>query len=433
VTACDVPPPEDFELVDHDAATEDHAWTRETDALDGVPAPNGSRALIDDPVEGRYAGQTLDVQDGLRRLANNAMLTEHERRQWVDIVIEYGGQRCPECGVDVLARDHRHDCLNRVSERLDGRLTENAYTNEQVCQLPPLTPLVDGLLYLPGESVLYSPPKLAKTFWAIDLAECVASGQPFMGRDVHQGPVVFVVAEGVGGIGARVQAWHDFHGRAGSYVEAVTFITVAINLLDQKMVDGLCAFLKDRGAVLTIVDTLARCTPGMEENSARDMGNVVEALDLIRNATGGHVLVVHHAGKDVERGMRGSSALLGAVDTVIKLSGDSNAIRCAVTDQKDAEAPAPWYCHLQPVGSSAVIEQTSGTGMLTDIDRNILDVGRSLADEHRTAGRWQKAAEEDHRITESTFYKRLRVLRNDGRVAGGGERGARYTIPEDPE
>jgi hypothetical protein len=289
------------------------------------------------------------------------------------------------------------------------------------------------LLYLPGESVLYSPPKLAKTFWAIDLAECVASGQPFMGRDVHQGPVVFVVAEGVGGIGARVQAWHDFHGRAGSYVEAVTFITVAINLLDQKMVDGLCAFLKDRGAVLTIVDTLARCTPGMEENSARDMGDVVEALDLIRNATGGHVLVVHHAGKDVERGMRGSSALLGAVDTVIKLSGDSNAIRCAVTDQKDAEAPAPWYCHLQPVGSSAVIEQTSGTGMLTDIDRNILDVGRSLADEHRTAGRWQKAAEEDHRITESTFYKRLRVLRNDGRVAGGGERGARYTIPEDPE
>ena len=55
------------------------------------------------------------------------------------------------------------------------KLEENARKSAEVCKLPPLTPLVDGLLFLPGESVIYSPPKLGKTFWALDLALSVGA------------------------------------------------------------------------------------------------------------------------------------------------------------------------------------------------------------------------------------------------------------------
>jgi RecA-family ATPase len=234
------------------------------------------------------------------------------------------GDELANYGVDVDG-DGREDDDERHDERPADGLAERAYTSSEVCNLPPLESLVDGLLLLPGESVLYSPPKLAKSFWALDLSFSVGSGQHFMGREVRQGPVAYVAAEGVGGLGARVQAWHDYHGRASNYVDDVTFIVVAINLMDSKAVRQLCDYLKALGVILTVIDTLARCTAGAEENSARDMGQVVEAIDQIRDATGGHVLIVHHSGKDTTRGMRGSSALLGAVDTTIELSGDRSS------------------------------------------------------------------------------------------------------------
>ena len=182
-----------------------------------------------------------------------------------------------------------------------------------------------------------------------------------------------------------MQAWHDLHGRAGAYVDGITFLTVAVNLMDDTAVSALREFIGERSPVLTMFDTLARCTVGADENAAKDMGRVVEALDATRDASAGHVSAVHHAGKDTTKGMRGSSALLGAVDTVIELSGDGEAIRCQVTDQKDAEPAPPWWCHLQPVGASAVIEEVAGRDVMSKADRMTLEAGKALADEHRTA------------------------------------------------
>jgi AAA domain len=125
------------------------------------------------------------------------------------------------------------------------RMRAKVYTPSEVCALPPLESLVDGLLFVPGESVLYSPPKLAKTFMALDLAFSVATGQPFMGRDVRQGPVVFVAAEGVGGLGVRIQAWHDYHARLVADSDQVAFLTRAVNLTDPASVDALCSFVAD--------------------------------------------------------------------------------------------------------------------------------------------------------------------------------------------
>ena len=310
------------------------------------------------------------------------------------------------------------------------RLRSHAHVSSAVCHLPPLKPLVDGLLYLPGESVLYSPPKLAKTFMALDLALSVASGAPFMGRGVHQGPVVFVAAEGIGGLGSRVQSWHDWQGRA-DYVDEVTFLTAAVNLGDPATVDALCSFVTERQAILTVLDTLARCTAGAEENSARDMGRVVEALDTIRDATG-HVLVVHHAGKDTTKGMRGSSALLGAVDTVVELSGDATAIRCEVTAQKDAELPPAWWCHLEQVGTSAVIDQIADMRMLTKGQRNVLAALEALPAEDRTSTKWQGIAE-DRGVSRSGFFLAKKALIDAKTVTGGGKRGAVYQITESNE
>ena len=48
-----------------------------------------------------------------------------------------------------------------------------------------------------------------------------------------------------------------------------------INLTSSIEVAGLIELLKDENPVLVIVDTQARCTVGAEENSAKDMGQIV--------------------------------------------------------------------------------------------------------------------------------------------------------------
>jgi hypothetical protein len=344
---------------------------------------------------------------------------------------------CLTCGADLTAMGHLDWCDRDTRERHataghpDNRLRPYLHYGLTITKLPPLEPLVDGLLYLPGESVLFAPPNIAKTFWALDLALSVAVGQPFMGRQTRQGNVLFVAAEGVGGMGARVDAWCQHH--QANDIHRACFLATAVNLLDRHALTDLTDILDEHQPILTIFDTLARCMVGADENSSQDMGRTVEALDTVRNHTQGHIGNVHHAGKDTAKGMRGSSALLGAVDTVIELSGDSRSIHCKVTKQKDAEPPDPWWCQLTPAGSSAVIVESSGSDVTIANQNRVLALLEQLPDEDRTSSKWQALAE-DANISRATFYRAKQALIARGWVHGGGQRGALYTINEgDPD
>jgi hypothetical protein len=142
---------------------------------------------------------------------------------------------------------------------------------------------------------------------------------------------------------------------------------------------------------------------------------------------------VHHAGKDTSKGLRGSSALLGAVDTVIELSGDTHALRLAVTDQKDAEPPPPWYCRLTPVGASAVVEMLADVDVISAAQRKVLDALEALAPEDRTSTKWAEMSESGG-VTRPTFYRAKQALLERRIVGGGGGRGELYhPIEEVPD
>ncbi|HEY6924946.1 MAG TPA: AAA family ATPase, partial [Steroidobacteraceae bacterium] len=70
--------------------------------------------------------------------------------------------------------------------------------------------------------------------------------------------------------------------------------------------------------VFVVIDTQARVTVGMEENSAKEMGVFIEAAERIRQATGACVGVVHHTGR-AGGDARGSSAIDGAQSTELKV------------------------------------------------------------------------------------------------------------------
>ena len=181
--------------------------------------------------------------------------------------------------------------------------------------LEPLDWMIEGALPTGGFLGLYGPSGGLKSFVALDISLHIATGRDWNGRAVKQGPVVYVAGEGRRGLAKRVLGWRAHHElnpeafRLVAYPVAVT--TDEINDLTASISD---LAVKPR---LIVLDTLARTFGPGDENSQQDMSAYVRACDMLAEKTGAAVMIVHHTGKDENRGLRGSNALLGALDTNI--------------------------------------------------------------------------------------------------------------------
>lgn len=219
----------------------------------------------------------------------------------------------------------------------------------QLANLPPPRWLVRDMLPENALVGLYGEPGAGKSFVAVDLSLSIAHGRGWHGRTVVPGAVLYVAGEGVAGMNARVRAWELTHQPGPT--ENWSVVPDAVNLADPKTAEAFARFVKEElGPLrLIVVDTLARCTAGADENSAKDMGNFVAGCDALRKATGATVLIVHHSGKDSAKGMRGSTALLGAVDTTVRVEKEGRGLTVAVVKQKDAEPLMPLTFGMEAV------------------------------------------------------------------------------------
>ena len=229
-------------------------------------------------------------------------------------------------------------------------------TPDQVMALPTPEWLIKDILPQTGLVFVYGAPKSGKSFVVLDMAMRVVNGQPWFGRTTKQGGVLYIAGEGAGGYKNRYKAWHQHNNTAPN--AGLRLKPTAIDLGDDedlvKLLNTVRAQIQD--AKLVIVDTLARATPGIDENDAASMGKVVQVCDLIWRELNVCVLLVHHSGKDEGRGMRGSSALLGAADAVLQVrrdkDEDGHALpegRIRIDAMKDAEMGDDIYFKLEQV------------------------------------------------------------------------------------
>ena len=189
----------------------------------------------------------------------------------------------------------------------------------------PVEWLIDNVLPRKAFCALYGPPGSYKSFVALDIAEAVATGRPWMGREVQAaGAVLYIAGEGFGGIGARIKAC-KLHNRTQAGAE-IYVIRAAINMRSSaEDFDLLVASIKDlmeKSGVqfeLVQIDTLARAFGGGNENNSEDMGAFIHNAGRIQRMLGCAMMVLHHSGKDATKGLRGHSSLLGAVDTQLEL------------------------------------------------------------------------------------------------------------------
>lgn len=281
--------------------------------------------------------------------------------------------------------------------------------------IPPPEPLVAGYLYRDSLAWLSGKPGHGKSFLAVDLACCVATGTRWHGQLTHPtsrgGRVLYLIAEGAAGLAARVDAWSLAHGRR---VANVQFLPIPVQLLSYVDLAAFMDLVADLKPDLLIIDTQARVTVGGEENSSKDMGQFVDALERLRRASGACVLTVHHEARAGDN-MRGSTALEGAATTILRASKDGQLVEITNPKQKDAPEQPALTLGLSEVGGSAVLSrQAVGavSGAATESEMALLTVLRSFG----TGGASKTELRDASGQSKTTYYRSVNALVSKGLV-----------------
>ena len=297
-------------------------------------------------------------------------------------------------------------------------------TVEDILALPDPKWVVDKFIPSTSLAQLYGKSGVGKTFVALDVGLSVAAGIEWLGTyEVTQGPVVYVAAEGHRGMKTRVGAWLQHRGREIGDLEDFRLIGEALPLANPGDVGALIQQVgetfPDRDLALVVLDTQARCTEGLDENSAKEMGLAVAAADRLKRSTGAAVLLIHHTGYENYH-PRGSTAVQAALDSQAVIKGATQALTLTCEKQKDAEAFAPIRIALIPVGNSLVpVADTASSPVRLQIARQALaampEEALSELRKHPTglgAKEWLEASG----LKRSTFFDVRNVLVEKGLV-----------------
>lgn len=302
---------------------------------------------------------------------------------------------------------------------------------------PPTPPIIEGVLYENSLSTLFAPFDSGKSFVALDIALHIANGKSWAGRDVQQGWVAYLLAEGQRSFGKRALAWQEHHG--GS-LENVAILGKTFNMRDniergdvEYQVKKVMEFY-EKPPILVIIDPLIEYMGSESDSDSRSMNQFREQMRKVRDNLGCAIMIVTHTAREDTTHERGSTVLGGAMDTRIKVRPTfekKQLVRVKLTceKQKDEER------FEDIVFATPIVETSSGKTLilkhqtidtaLEDVDDapsmtvqrqsdmlKILRFEGSLAPQ-----KWLELSE----MPKSTFYKYARQLVQEGLVRKVGD------------
>lgn len=200
-------------------------------------------------------------------------------------------------------------------------------------EMPPVSWLIDGLLERGGLLSLIGPSGVGKSAVVLDMACAIAAGLGHWHQiKCDSAPVIYIAGEGISGAVERVKAWERANNMVGALDDKLYIVPESVNLASHQLTWAYISHLaRGLGAGLIVMDTFARMSGGLEENSSKDMGAAVSRMDKVRRTSGAAVLVVHHTSNGTTKS-RGSSAINGAMDSELLLTRTGKDDKAPVHD-----------------------------------------------------------------------------------------------------
>jgi KaiC/GvpD/RAD55 family RecA-like ATPase len=219
-----------------------------------------------------------------------------------------------------------------TADQAGGAASRLTFLTPADCDTLPARPyVIKGLLAQGDIAAIVGAPGAGKSLLAPRLGYAVAQGVEVFGRRTRQGGVFYVAVEDGHGMRGRLSALRQDHGEA----DAFHLVSGVSDLLSKKgELAELRAAVKARRPALVIIDTLAVAFPGLEENTAEGMGQVVAAARSLTK-WGAAVILIHHDTKAGDGLPRGHSLLNGALDVSIALKRDGDVVACELSKNRN--------------------------------------------------------------------------------------------------
>ena len=293
----------------------------------------------------------------------------------------------------------------------------------ELLALPPPKWLVKSIMIEAGLFEIYGKFKSGKTFWAVEIACCVATGHDFCDVPVKQGKVVYIIAEGSRKLFAyRMDGWckaraKDETGlkRLRDLVEAnIEVVPVAVHINNADQVKAFLA-VDVSPCSLVVIDTLFRNFAGNVADQEA-FSNFVAGCDMIRHVLKCAVLFLHHQKRNDAQGGFGSVVAEASVDAALMVSSARKLETfLSLEIMRDGESDIPaWGATIKvdPIeGLSA--EEVATVGTLQFMERKEAnarpnDILQLIYDNKLASN---AAIEKATGLSKSTVIRRLKELR----------------------
>lgn len=198
------------------------------------------------------------------------------------------------------------------------------FTLGEIFTRPRLEYLIQGMFIEQGTGVISADYGGFKSFVALDMGLCVATGRDWMHRATKRGSVVYITPEGSYQHADRIKAWMKFHGIT-ELPENFEIIELPVQIGDASQCALLIDELREMNPAFIILDTVAKCNIGRDENDAAAMGLFTDGMEKVSRELGAFVLAIHHNNKNGTA--RGSVSLPANVDASLTLKRSPGRIQ----------------------------------------------------------------------------------------------------------
>jgi hypothetical protein len=223
----------------------------------------------------------------------------------------------------------------------------------------PIRWLIKGLIESSSLALIFAEAGLGKSLLGICLSSCTATGTAFFGHVIKKpGAVLYIAAEGMGGLQRRFRAWEIVNNV--SLKDAPIFrYCGAPNLLEKpgEIEAAIKSHIAKHGDPrLVVIDTWSRSL-GADDSNTQEAAAGLANLDFIRSKFAEtSFVIIHHSGHMEKGRARGWSGLFAAMDAVFMLEKSETQIVVKNTKSKETEPLSPLAFTIQKVKLDTVSE-----------------------------------------------------------------------------
>jgi hypothetical protein len=299
--------------------------------------------------------------------------------------------------------------------------------------IPEPSELVWGLLHQQTKMVLGGPSKAAKTFCLIDLALSVAHGEPFWSLKTTRAKVLFV----------NLEVAAPFFQRRIKRVAAEKRINIdagqlhILNLRGKtkpyaEFLPQIAQAARKNGYGLLILDPLYKLLGGADENSARDINALLNAVELVVSETGAAIAFGAHfakgnaSGKESMDRISGSGVFARDPDTILTLTPheapDAFTVEAVLRNLKPIQPfVIRWsYPLMRRDGELDPTKLKKVTGRKAE--HAVSEILGTLPTEGLCYADWRKASDNECGISKSTFLRLFNEAKAQGVITKTAEK-----------